>query len=125
MRCSVVAVVYRKFSPVERQNQHGRHFHSVIFSFCAFLVVLVVVQQSSISSFFDLGFFILSENKFDLYSIIFLLSLSLITLVVISFGETYVGGDINKPSFWFVLTGFVFGMSLLIQGGDFLTLVVG
>lgn len=58
-------------------------------------------------------------------SIVFLFSLSLITLVVGWFGELYVGSDKQKPLFWLVLIGFVIGMGILITSFDFLLLIFG
>lgn len=75
--------------------------------------------------FVDLLSSFVFKMELNYFSVIFLFSLSLITLVVGWFGELYVGSDKQKPLFWTVLIGFVVGIGILISSADFLLLIFG
>jgi NADH-ubiquinone oxidoreductase chain 5 len=73
----------------------------------------------------DLSLWFTFKFEMDFFAIIFLVSLSVITITVGWFGELYVGGDSQKPVFWLTLLGFVVGIGILISRRDFLLLIIG
>ena len=77
------------------------------------------------TSLIDLSYVLILKIEINYFSLIFLLSLGLITITVGWFGELYVGTDYQKPLFWITLLGFVIGMAILIRSRDFLLLIVG
>lgn len=110
---------------MKREIRWDCYFGHFVLILSLILLVLVGVASKIFFSAFDVTEMFTFSLDASAPRLAFIFSLSLISIAVVWFGETYVSVEKSKPSFWLVLFGFVLGMCILILGGDFLTLIVG